>query len=414
MNEQSTGHLTACQLCASEKLQTVLTLGHHPLVHGHLTASDLHKPEVTYPLNMCRCLECGLVQLDYIVDQKIVFAPSYPYQTGLTNMLIRACRSLTDALCDQFGLGADHLAVDIGSNDGTLLEGFRARGMRVLGVEPTDIAQIAVSRGVPTVQDFFSTATAERIRAEHGPAQVITATNVFAHVSDLYGFLEGIKVLLADDGVFVSDSQYLLDIFEKLEFDTIYHEHLRFYSVRVLQTLFAHVGMTLVDAERISSAGGSIRAFARLGQYPSSERVQQLIDAETQAGLLNAETYETFATQSIAAIRALVRAVEESADKGIVAALGAPARSNTLLNFARFSTRTIAYAGEKNGSPKIGLLTPGAHIPVVDESRLIEEQPPYALILSWHIGEELIALLRKKGYKGTCILPLPTVRFIRD
>jgi len=408
MPDRNTGHLLECQLCLHKNLKTILSLGHQPVVQEYLTKDDLHKPEVTYPLNLCRCSRCGLLQLDYIVDPKIVFPAHYPYRTGLTNMLIRNFRSLADLLEKNYQLTQKDLIVDIGSNDGTLLEGFKAKGMRVLGIEPTDAAKVANKYGITTLQEYLNKETTKKVLKKYGRARIVTATNVFAHINNVPQLMSNIKGLLTADGVFVSESQYLMDIFEKLEFDTVYHEHLRFYSLKPLARLFAAHGCSLVDAERISAAGGSIRVYARLGKHPMSARAKKLMATEEKAGLYDPIVLQQWAERIIRAKNDLVALLLRCKKTGArIAGVGSPARSNTLLGFTKINEHLLEYACEKSGSPKIGLYTPGTHLLVVDEKQLLLDQPEYALILSWHIGEELIKILRKQGYKGKFIMPLP-------
>ncbi len=410
--QHSVGRVTSCQICAASPLEEVLSLGHQPLPSSYLTEAGLHEPEVAYPLNLSRCASCGLLQLDYIVDPKLVFPPEYPYQTGLTNMLVRNFQSLAEKVIPELKLAPGSLVVDIGSNDGTLLKPFQEKGMRVLGIEPTDVAKIANERGIETLQEYLTLDAARAAAASHGKAKLVTAANVFAHINTLFDVVESIKELLDDDGVFISESQYLLDIVEKLEFDTVYHEHLRFYALKPLMKLFALTGMSVIDAERISAAGGSIRVYAKKGEHPASERVQKIIADEEAAGLYDREALRGFAARAIQAKRDLMTLLQDCRKKGRIVGIGAPVRGNTLLGFTKVDTALLDYTCEKNGSPKIGMFTPGTHIPVVDEKRLFEEQPEYALVLSWHIGDELVKKLKDLGYKGACIIPLPVPRVI--
>ncbi len=409
------GHITKCQVCNSDDLVTILELGHQPPVHAHLTAAKLHQAETTYPLNFCRCHSCGLLQLDYIGDPSVIFPPEYPYQTGMTNMLIRNFRTLAEQTIERYHLDKDDLVIDIGSNDGTLLAGFQAKGMRVLGIEPTNIAKIANERNIPTEQTYFDEGVASRIVATHGKAKIVTCTNAYAHIYNLYEITAGIETILSDDGIFISESQYLMDIIEKLEFDTIYHEHLRFYSLKPLVTLFANAGFTLIDAERITAAGGSIRVYAMKGTHPVNQRVHDLIAAEEAAGLYDEVVLKNFAKRAISARHHLLPLLLECKNKGAkIVGIGAPARSNSLLGFTHIDNLILDYACERSGSPKIGLFTPGTHLPIVDEKQLFIDQPDYALVLSWHIGEELMKKLRELGYKGKFIVPLPEPKIIEN
>ena len=236
------GAIRFCQGCGADALRAVLDLGHQPPCDSLVRPERLGEPEIAFPLVFCRCGSCGLAQINYAVEPEVVFFPEYPYQTSMTASLRAHFRRLTDEIAVRLRLGAEDLAVDIGSNDGTLLKGFQEAGVRVLGIEPTNVAQIANANGVPTVQTFFDEVAADTVLAEHGPAAVVTGTNMFAHIDNLYPALEAIAKLLRPDGVFVSESHYLLNLLDELQYDTIYHEHLRFYSLRPLRSRFRMKG----------------------------------------------------------------------------------------------------------------------------------------------------------------------------
>ena len=407
------GPVTRCQVCNSRKLSLILDLGHQPIVQNYLTARKLNQPETTYPLRLARCADCTLLQLDYIVDPRLVFPLSYPYRTGLTNMLIRNFESLAETMKADGQFKDGDLVVDIGSNDGTLLNSFQSRGAKVVGVEPTDAAKVANKNKVKTYQAFFDSASAKKVVKNHGKAKVITATNVFAHILDTPTLVKSVKSLMMKDSIFVSESQYLGDIVEKLEFDTIYHEHLRFYSLRPLMVLAKKHGMSVTDAYRITAAGGSVRVFMRLGKHPLSLRAQELLKAEQESGLYDEDAMHAFAKRVVSAKNELLSLLLTIKKTGAtIAGISSSARSNTLLGFSKINDHLISYAGEKKGSPKIGLFTPGTHIPVFDEAKIFGEKPEYALMLSWHIGEELMKIYRKLGYTGKFIMPLPEPRVI--
>ena len=408
------GPVTKCQVCGSSRLAPILDLGHHPIVQNYLDAKKLYAPESTYPLRLVRCADCTLVQLDFVVDPAAVFPTSYPYRTGLTNMLLRNFEALADELLANNFFSKGDLVVDIGSNDGSLLQSFKKRGAHVVGVEPTDAAKMANKSGIKTYQEFFDSASGARLARRHGKATIVTATNVFAHIPNTPKLLRAVKSLLASDGVFVSESQYLGDIVEKLEFDTIYHEHLRFYSLQPLMRLAKDAGMSIVDAHRISAAGGSIRVYMKKGMHEASARTHELMDEEKTSRLNEKETIDSFARDVIGAKNELLTLLLSIRKKGErIVAISSPARSNTLLNFCHLTPDIIEYAGEKQGSPKIGLFVPGSHLPVVDESRIFKDQQAYALVLSWHIGEELMKIYRKIGYKGAFVMPLPKPRILK-
>lgn len=418
MNKKTTkgkyvGHVSECQICRSKSLKLILSLGHHPVPQEYLTKEKLHEVEATYPLNLVYCGGCGLVQIDYIVPPEIVFPPDYPYRTGLTNMLIKNFQTLSDTLNEAGYVKEKGLIVDIGSNDGTLLSFFKDKGMRVVGVEPTKAADVANKNKIPTIKAFFSKESVANVLKKYGPADIITATNVFAHINDTASLVKNVKKLLSKDGVFVSESQYLVDIIEKLEFDTIYHEHLRFYTLRPLKKMFDDAGLSVVDAERISAAGGSIRVYTKKGKHPMSQRAKDLMEAEEKMGLYDFDLYQKFAEKITKAKHSLVSMLLNLKKEGVrIVGLTSSCRSNTLLGFMKIGNDILDYTGEKQGSPKIGMFTPGTHISVVDEARIIKDQPEYLLVLSWHIGDELVKIMKKAGYKGKFIIPLPIPRII--
>ena len=256
-----TGHITKCQICGNKKLVPILDLGHQPIVQNYLTEKGLHEEEVTYPLQLVRCEKCELLQINYVVDPKLVFPTHYPYRTGLTNMLIRNFEELATMMLEEGAYVKDDLVVDIGSNDGTLLSSFKKRGARVVGIEPTGAARVANKNRIKTYEEFFSIASAKNVVAKHGKARIITATNVFAHIDDTPKLIRAVKAMMDKNSVFISESQYLADIVEKLEFDTVYHEHLRFYTLKPLMRLAKDAGMSVVDAYRIHAAGGYPRVY---------------------------------------------------------------------------------------------------------------------------------------------------------
>lgn len=412
-NTEKTGHIDSCQVCGHSGLIEIFSLGHHAPVHAHLTAKKLKEAEVVYPLNFCRCPNCGLSQLDYIVDPKVLFYLEYPYFTGMTGMLIRNFQNLRDVLVEQHGIKKDDLVVDIGSNDGTLLLCFKEKGMKVLGIEPTNVAKVANNNDINTLQEFFTENTVKKIITEYGRAKVVTATNMFAHVNNVSALATNIASILADDGIFVSESQYLVDMIKKTALDTIYHEHLRYYSLKPLQILIEAANMSVVDAEYIEAAGGSIRVYAKKGSRPLSERAQQMLVEEEKMGILDGRAFENFEKKISKAKQNLLTLILDCKKSGArIVGIGAPGRSNTLLGYMHIDNTLLDYAVEKKGSPKIGLFTPGTHIPIVDEEKLFTDQPEYGLLLSWHIADELTAKLRARGYHGKFIVPLPEAKIL--
>jgi 2-polyprenyl-3-methyl-5-hydroxy-6-metoxy-1,4-benzoquinol methylase len=408
------GTLSNCQICGSDDLVLVLDLGHQPPCDSLLTAKQLREAERQYPLRFVRCRHCGLAQIDYVVSPEVLFHPEYPYRSGITGTLAGNLQRTATTIVDTYKIAPQELAVDIGSNDGTLLKGFKSRSVRVLGVEATNIAQIAVADGIDTIQSFFSEALAGRIVASHGQAAAITATNMFAHVANFGEFMRGVAKLLKDGGIFVSESHYLPSILETVQYDSIYHEHLKFYALRPLILFLSYYGFTITDAEKIPNYGGSIRVFATKGRnLPGSERLGALLAAEDALRLNSDAPFDRFRQAAQKSKFELQRLLVELRAQGKPApGVGCPGRSSTLLNYVGVDPDLMPYIAEQSTSLKLGLFLPGKHIPIVDEKRLFEEQPEYAVLLSWHYAEPIIAALRRKGLKSKIVVPLPSLQVI--
>jgi len=408
------GHLSGCQLCGVGDLELVHDLGYHPPCDSLLRSEQLLEAEKAYPLRFVRCVQCGLAQIDYVVAPEVLFHPEYPYRSGITTTLAKHLESTAVTVIENFSLRQGSLVIDIGSNDGTVLQAFKARGMRVLGVEPTNVAKIAIDNGVPTVQEFFREGLGAQLRKDHGPAAAVIATNMFAHVQKLGEMIRGVKQLLEDDGVFVTESHYLLDLIRTVQYDSIYHEHLKYYSVRPLKTLLHAHNLTLVDVERIPSYGGSIRAYALNGSdRPVADRVGQLIREEERAGLYDADAYTAFREKVVRSkldLQALLLDIRRRGQR--VVGIGCPGRSSTLLNYCNVDRDLMPYIAEQATCLKVGLFLPGKHIPIVDEKIMFDEAPEYGVMLSWHYAGPIMAALRRKGFTGKFILPLPDVKVI--
>lgn len=402
----------ACFICKGKNLLAFLDLGKQSPSDAFLKAEDLLKKEERYPLQLAVCESCFLVQLTYVVDPEKLFR-DYVYNSAANNSLKANFKSLVNLLVSRFHLQRGDWAVDIGSNDGTLLSYYQPYGLNVLGIDPSSATALAVQNNIPTLVDFFSSKLAEHILKKQGPAKIITATNVFAHIVDIHDTVAGIAKLLSADGVFVSESGYLLDLITKLQFDSIYHEHLRYYSLKPLQRLFSDHGLEIFDVERITTHGGSIRVYAGLKSgHPISSNVQKLIILEERAGLYTIPIFTEFAKKVEAIKKDLNDLIVSLKKQGNhIAGIGAPAKGNTLLNYCNLTTDYIDYLVEKS-QLKIGLFAPGTRIPVVSEDRLFTDQPEYALMLSWNIADELIPLLRNKGYRGKFIMPTPVPKII--
>lgn len=411
LHDISTGPIGACQVCGSGHLEPVISLGHQAPCDSLLTTAQLREAETTYPLNFVRCRDCGLAQIDYAVAPEVLFHREYPYRSGITATLRANLRSTAFSIIDRFGIESGSLAIDLGSNDGTLLSGFKDRQMRVLGVEPTNIANIAIEAGIDTVQAFFCEEVGREIAEQHGKAAVVTAANMFAHVAQLGSLIRGVEHMLDSDGVFVTESHYLLDLLETVQYDSIYHEHLKYYSLKTIIKLFSFYDFTIVDVERIENYGGSIRVYARRGKnHVPRESVNDLLAIEARAGLEDDQTFQAFAARVLKSRADLQALIFEKAGRGEpVPGIGCPGRASTLVSYCGFDRATMPYIAEQSTSLKLGLHLPGAHVPVVDEARLIADQPPFALMLSWHYWRPIVRNMRAKGLKSRIIVPLPGV-----
>jgi hypothetical protein len=401
-----------CQVCGSDNLQRVLFLGFLPPVNTMQPIGTIPREQPSYPALLLHCERCRLVQLGLTVDPGILFPPEYAYTSGTTRILRENFANLGRETHAILGLQSTDLVIDIGSNDGTLLSNF-VQNHRVLGIEPTNAGELAISRGIPTTTAFFNLETARRVRAEHGPAKLVTATNVFAHIEDVHSIVEAVKQLLDDDGVFISESHYLLDLLSGLQYDTVYHEHLRYYSLLSLRYLLEQHGLQVFHITRIPTHGGSIRVYAApTGRYPIDDVVNRQLAEEEQriysGGLLVG--FRERVVQSKLDLLGLLRDLKQGGRK--VYAIGAPSRASTLVNYVGLDDGILDSVLEIKGSHKIGKYMPGTLIPVFEESKLFEDQPDYALLLSWHIADELMPKLTQAGFRGKFVVPLPTARVV--
>jgi hypothetical protein len=410
------GPVTRCRMCDGTSLEKYLDLGLQPPADQFLPLSSVGVDEVTYyPLDVRLCQDCGLSQLGYVVPPEILYQQDYPYEASTTAAGRQHFGSFAEAVSRSFGFGEGDLAVDIGSNVGVLLDGFKRMGLRVLGVDPAqNITRIAIERGIPTITGFFSRDIAEQIREEHGRASVVTGTNVFAHIDDLEGFAESVDHLLSEDGVLVIEAPYLSNLLRDLEYDTIYHEHLSYLSVQPLARFFARFSMEVFDVHQVDMHGGSMRVFVdRAGRRPVSTVVQAMIDGENASGLYDLDRLRRFSEEVAENRRALRRLLYGLKDDGAtLALLSAPAKGMTLLNYCGFGRDVFDFATEKS-QLKIGRCTPGGQIPVVSDDELLRRRPDFAVLLAWNFATEIMHNLRPYADAGgKFILPIPMPRIV--
>ena len=413
MQPSSSTSITQCQSCGFAELHSALFLSFLPPVNQMQKIGEPPREQVAYPTELLHCPRCDLVQLGCVVDKRVLFPPEYPYTSGTTKLLHENFEQLAEEVDAFVPAGRERFIVDIGSNDGTLLSKHQARGWRVLGVEPTDAADLANARGIPTEKQFFGEAVARRLAARYGPAAVVTATNCFAHMPDIHDIIENIVSLLAGDGLFISESHYLASLIDELQFDTIYHEHLRYYSVTSLNQLLARHGLEILHVVRIPTHGGSIRVYAaRRGSHLAHPSVSEILNAEKRRGPWRAQLAELRRRTIQAKLRFQQLVAQIKGEGRQIVAVGAPSRGSTLINYVGLDDGSIDAVAEVDGSRKIGFYMPGTLIPVRDEKTVLAERPGVALLLSWHIADELMPKLRARGFDGQFLIPLPEPRLV--
>ncbi len=395
-----------CQVCDAAPLEPILFVGYLPPVNTMVGIGSPLAEQSAYPAQLLRCPRCSLAQLGLIVDPAILFPPTYPYTSGTTKILRENFAELAREVADLYPLRPDDLLIDVGSNDGTLLGNFTS-SCRVLGIEPTNASKLAQARGIDTIVSFFNREAATRALQQQGRAKVVAAANVFAHIENIHEVLRCVTDLLVDDGLFISESHYFPSLVETVQYDTIYHEHLRYYSVSSLQYLLKMHGLEVVHARPIPTHGGSARVYAaRAGKYPVRESVGDMMEREAAA--LSADQLAQFrrkVTRSKTGLHEILNRVK--AQGGRVYGIGAPSRASTLINYVGLDDSLLDCVLEIKGSYKIGKFMPGTIIPVLEESKLFEDHPEYALLLSWHIADELVGKIKARGYRGKFIVPLP-------
>jgi hypothetical protein len=401
-----------CQLCGfADSLVEVLDLGRQPICNAVLSEEELSSPETRYPLVLSVCEKCFLVQLSTIIPQEIVFSDKFNYLSGTNKMLVRHFETLALEIVERFQLIGLELVCDIGSNDGSFLDPFKRRGLRVLGIEPTALpAKVANDKGISTIKEFLSPKLAKNIVSAYGTPRVVTAMNVLAHNDNIHSFLESIRELMNDESIFISQSHYLPPMIEHLEYDMVYHEHLRYYTLDTLRQLFEAHDLFLVDTEFNSIHGGSILTYCTTKRAKLPRKLQRTI--ENEARYQQIQTYTRFAKRVQKSKFELVRLLQALRREGKeIVGIGAPMKASTLLNYCQIGPDLLSYLTEVN-QLKIGKFTPGVHIPIIDENLMFERQPNYALILSWTIAEDIMNSLRSRGFLGGFIVPIPSVRVI--
>jgi len=409
MKNNSSRPITKCQISNSKKLKSIIFLGYLPPVNTLRKINSTPTEEKSFPAELLYCEESKLAQLGCIVDKKILFPYSYPYTSSTTKILRENFADLYKDITKVTNIKKEDLIIDIGSNDGNLLQNFKDNH-RVLGVTPEKIGKLAIKKGIPTIIDYFNKKTHKNILKKYGQAKIITATNVFAHIDNINEILKYIIRTLTDDGIFISESHYLLPLIKELQYDTIYHEHMRYYSVQSLNYLFKKNNLEIINIKEIPTHGGSIRVYAaKKGRYQISKNVKIQLNKEKK--FLNYKNFKEFRHKvSMSKVKLYNLISNIKSNKKKIYGVGAPSRASTLINYVGLDQDLIDCVLEVNGSYKIGNYIPGTKIPILNEKILIKDKPDYLMLFSWHISKELKKNLRNKGFKGKFIIPLPNPR----
>ncbi len=405
-----------CRGCGSRDHHRFLELGPTPLANSFLRHEDEFEGESAYPLDVYFCADCSLVQLLDVIDPEVLFR-DYIYVSGTSETMVEHFRGYAAAVVEMLDMGPDDLVVEAASNDGSLLSSFMSHGVEVLGVEPArNVAKQARAAGVDTMDVFFDATTAKEIRTTRGAARAVIANNVLAHVDNTRDFLRGCSLLLRDDGLVVVEVPYLRNLLDHLEYDTIYHEHLCYFSVASLARLFESADLRITRVDQVPVHGGSLRVFA--GPAPvhgeHADSVLQMIEQERAAGMGEIDLYRRFADRVADNRRSLRRLLDDLVGDGSsIAGYGAPAKGNTLLNYCDLGTDLIPFIVDRNPM-KVGMFTPGMHIPVLPVSALAERQPDFVLILAWNFAAEIMHQQHRfHDGGGRFILPVPDARVVQ-
>lgn len=403
-----------CRYCKHPANFKFLDYGRMPLVNRFISSKKEFKNEKKYSLDLYYCDNCGLVQIGTIVDPKILFK-DYIYFSSTSEAFKLHGKKLAESFMKRFGLNSDSLVVEIASNDGCVLESFKRLNIGHLGVEPaSNIAKAANDKGIRTENEFFNFETAKKIREKYGPADVIFGMNVFAHVPEIHDFVRGLKHLLKQKGILAIESPYLTDFIKNIEFDTVYHEHVNYLSLRAMKNLFAQFNMEVIDAEWQDMHGGSMRYFiANKSEHLISKNVGKYLLLERESGLDKKETYIKFASNAAKVKNTLLSLLQKlKEDNKKIAGYGASAKGVVLLNYSGIDGKYLDYVVDKSAHKQNKYL-PGVHLPVYDPKKLAEDKPDYVLLLAWNFADEIMrqqAAYREHG--GKFIVPIPDVRVL--
>jgi len=394
-----------CQV-SNVEIKKILNLGKIPLVNRF---TKTFSKKYNFSLNLCYSKKSKLFQINEIVNKKLLFSKNYSYTSSTTKILRENFKELGDKVKKKYHLKRNDLILDIGSNDGNLLSFFKNH-CNVLGVTPENVAKIAIRRGIPTIQRYFDKSLVIEIKKKYKTPKIITATNVIAHIENPNELIKNIKYLLDNNSIFISESHYFVDVIRHNQFDSIYHEHLRYYTLASLNYLFKQHKLFIFDAEKISTHGGSIRVYSSIKKIKKSARLLKLIKDEKK--IITKKNILLFKTNTKKIKSQFVELIKKlKKNRKTISCISSPSRSVTLLNYCNLNEKHFNKIYEISGSQKIGKLFPGTRIPIVNEKKIKFDKPDYLVILSWHISKELIKKI-KKSTKAKFIIPLPKIKII--
>lgn len=404
---------TICRFCSSERLESVVDLGKTPLCETFLSADELLEPEIFYPLHAKVCRDCHLMQVGEFVPPDVIFTRDYPYFSSYSHTWVEHARAYADDMVKQLDLDPDSLVVELGSNDGYLLQHFLPHGVPVLGIEPSGgVAEAARDRGVDTRVEFFGASVANAVVDDGALADLVIGNNVLAQVPDLNDFVAGIAVLLKPTGVVTIEVPHVLRLLDDVQFDTIYHEHFSYFSLHTFSRIFERHGLSVFDVVELTTHGGSLRVFAAptSAQRATTDRVTALEFREERAGITRPERYRAFGEGVRSVKRQLLRFLIDAVEEGhTVAGYGAPGKANTLLNYCGIGPDLLPFTADLNPG-KQGRFTPGTHIPIHDPGAIDRHRPDFIVILPWNLRWEIEEqLAHARDWGARFVIPLPDV-----
>lgn len=406
-----------CRFCKTELTDVFIDLVNSPASNSFLTKEELNEPEVFYPLKVYTCSKCFLVQVDEYKKSDAIFDSNYVYFSSYSKSWLAHAKEYTGMMTDRFKLNDTSQVIEIASNDGYLLQYFKEKNIPVLGIEPTaNTAKVAMDKGIETVIDFFGVRLATKLAAENRKADVLLGNNVLAHVPDIMDFVAGMKIILKDAGVVTMEFPHLMQLVDNNQFDTIYHEHFSYLSFHTVQEIFAANGLEMFDVDELPTHGGSLRIYAKHKEDPGkqiSANVAALLKKENDRGLLSMKYYSGFQAKALKVKTDLIDfLVQQNRNNKKVAAYGAAAKGNTLLNFCGIKNDLIEFVVDANPHKQNKFL-PASHIPVTSEDRIKQTKPDYIIILPWNLKDEVIGQLEYiRDWGGKFIVPIPSLQII--